>query len=111
MGEARKKIISIAGKSHVIYSSASVFYNNKEVWHATLKSTIKIRSLSKKEIDSYLGVVGIKILSSVGCYHAEEMGPNIIENIKGDFYNVMGFPLFPFLTFVKKYKIKKQNEK
>ena len=32
---------------------------------------------------------------------------NIIENIKGDFFNVMGFPLFPFLLFLKKFNIKK----
>ena len=45
-----------------------------------------------------------KILNSVGCYQLEKLGPNIIENIKGDFFNVMGFPLFPFLTFLKKHK-------
>ena len=44
---------------------------------------------------------GNKILSSVGCYLIEKEGPRIIESIKGDFFNVMGFPLFPFLLFLK----------
>ena len=49
------------------------------------------------------------ILGSVGCYQIEENGPLIIEKIKGDFFNVMGFPLFPFLTFLKKYKTDKKK--
>ena len=94
----------ISGKKHFLYSSVSVFYNNKEIWKATQKSTIQIRALSEKEVDKYLAKTGKKILSSVGCYQAESLGPNIIESIKGDFFNVLGFPLFPFLNFLKKYK-------
>lgn len=106
--EAKKIIISISGKTHHIFSSASVFLNKKEVWSATQKSTIKIRKLSDEEADNYLFLVGKKILTSVGCYQAEAAGPHIIEEIKGDFFNVLGFPLFPFLKFLKEYKIRKK---
>ena len=104
MNNAKKKIMLISGKKHFLYSSVSVFYNSKEIWKATQKSTIQIRALSEKEVDKYLAKTGKKILSSVGCYQAESLGPNIIESIKGDFFNVLGFPLFPFLNFLKKYK-------
>ena len=107
INEAKKKIKLISGHTHFLYSSCSVFYNNKEIWKTTQKSKVKIRKLSDEEIDKYLKKVGQKILKSVGCYQAEEGGPNIIEEIKGDFFNVMGFPLFPFLNFIKEYKIKK----
>ena len=43
---------------------------------------------------------GKNILSSVGCYQVEKLGPQIIKSINGDFFNVLGFPLFPFLTFL-----------
>ena len=104
--EAKKKIKKLSGKSHHIYSSASVFYNNKEVWSGTQKTKVKIRKLSNHEIDYYLLKTKRKIIYSVGCYEIESLGPNIIEEIKGDFFNVMGFPLFPFLSFLKKYSIK-----
>ena len=97
----------MAGKKHFIYSSASVFYNKREVWNKTQKTTVKIRHLTEKEIDIYLSITGTKILSSIGCYQIEMGGANIIENIKGDYFNVMGFPLFPFLNFLKKINIKK----
>ena len=102
--EAKKKIINFSGKTHFLYSSISVFYNNKEVWKTTEKSKIKIRKLLESEIDSYLLVAGNNILNSVGCYQIEGLGPNIIQNIEGDFFNVMGFPIFNFLSFLKKFK-------
>ena len=105
--EAKNKIKLMAGNKHSIYSTASVFYNKKEVWNKTQKTTVKIRKLTNKEIDIYLSNTGTKILNSVGCYQIEMGGANIIENIKGDYFNVMGFPLFPFLNFLKKFNIKK----
>jgi len=104
---AKKTLLKMSNKKHVIYSSASVYYNEKEIWNSTQKTTVKIRKISQKEVDLYLKKVGKKILNSVGCYRLEKEGPNIIENIRGDFFNVMGFPLFPFLKFLKKFNIKK----
>ena len=103
--EAKYKIKFMAGKKHSIYSSASVFYNKKEIWNTTQKTTVKIRKLTNEEINIYLSNTGKKILSSVGCYQIEMGGVNIIEGIKGDYFNVMGFPLFPFLNFLKKMNI------
>jgi septum formation protein len=105
MKEAKEKIFKFSGKKHHIYSSASVFYNKKEIWKFTQKSTIKIRVLEEGEIDKYLAAAGRQILSSVGCYQVELLGPNLIEEVKGDLFNVMGFPLFPFLNFLKKTKV------
>ena len=105
--EAKEKLIKLSGKKHNIYSSAAAYYKNKLVWKSTQKTTVKIRKMNKKEINEYLRKTNKNILNSVGCFQIEKDGPNIIENIKGDLFNVMGFPLFPFLTFLKKYKAKK----
>jgi septum formation protein len=104
---AKKSLLRMSNKKHSIYSSATAYYNKKEIWNSTQKTTVKIRKISKKEVDLYLKNVGKKILNSVGCYRLEKEGPNIIENINGDFFNVMGFPLFPFLAFLKTLNIKK----
>ena len=101
--EAKKKLRELSGKKHKIYSSAAAYYKNKFIWKTTQKTTIKIRKLNKKEINEYLKKTDKRVLFSVGCFQIEKEGPNIIENIKGDFFNVMGFPLFPFLLFLKKF--------
>jgi len=107
--EAKKIIKKFSGKKHTIYSSAVIFYNNNIIWKKTQKTEVFIRNLSEKEIFNYLKMCNKSILGSVGCYQIEENGPLIIEKIKGDFFNVMGFPLFPFLTFLKEYKTDKKK--
>ena len=102
MKEAKKKLQKLSGKKHQIISSASVCLNNKQIWSYQQTSTIHMNALNQKQINTYLEKTGKNILSSVGCYQVERLGPQIIKSIKGDFFNVLGFPLFPFLTFLSK---------
>ena len=104
---ARKNIKKLSGKKHIIISSAAAYYKHKLIWSCSEKTIVKLRKLNTQDINKYLKMCGNTILGSVGCYQIEKNGPLIIENIKGDFFNVMGFPLFPFLCFLKKFKIKK----
>ena len=102
MKEAKKKLQKLSGKKHQIISGASVCLNNKQIWSYQQTSTIHMNALNQKQINTYLEKAGKNILSSVGCYQVERLGPQIIKSIKGDFFNVLGFPLFPFLTFLSK---------
>ena len=63
-----------------------------------------MNKLNEKQVDLYIKYSGKEILSSVGCYQVEKLGPQIIKSINGDFFNVLGFPLFPFLSFLKTFK-------
>ena len=100
--EAKKKLQKLSGKRHQIISGASVCFNNKQIWSYQQISTIHMNALNQKQINTYLEKTGKNILSSVGCYQVERLGPQIIKSIKGVFFNVLGFPLFPFLTFLSK---------
>ncbi len=100
--EAKKKLQKLSGKKHQIISGASVCLNNKQIWSYQQTSTIHMNKLNQTQIDIYLKKTGKNILSSVGCYQVEKFGPQIIKSINGDFFNVLGFPLFPFLTFLSK---------
>jgi septum formation protein len=100
--DAKKKLQKLSGKKHQIISGASICFNNKQIWSYQQTSTIHMNKLNQKEINTYLKKTGKSILSSVGCYQVERLGPQIIKSINGDFFNVLGFPLFPFLTFLSK---------
>ena len=102
--EAKAKLKQLSGKKHQIISCVSVCYKNKQIWSKKQQTTVRLKKLSDKQIDRYLKKTSKEILSSVGCYQAEKLGPQIIESIKGDFFNVLGFPLFPFLSFMSRSK-------
>ena len=105
LNEAFMKIKKLSGQKHKIISAASVCRNNKQIWSFHQTSIVSLRKLNKNNIEDYLKESGKKILNSVGCYQVELLGPTIIENIKGDFFNVMGFPLFPFLKFMQSQEV------
>ena len=102
--EAKKKLQKLSGNNHQIISAVSVCFKKEQIWSSQQTSTIMIKKLNENEIDNYLKTTGSEILSSVGCYQAEKLGPQVIKSIKGDFFNVLGFPLFPFLSFLSKVK-------
>ena len=96
--------------SYISEIKGEIFVNNLEIismkknFDKKKNKTSTKLLLSKKEIKNCLKNTGSNILSSVGCYQAERVGPQIIKSIKGDFFNVLGFPLFPFLSFLSKVK-------
>ena len=105
--EAKEKIKKLSGKTHIIISSAAAYYNSRLVWCCSNEVRVRLRKLKDQEIKEYLKSCGSNILDSVGCYQIEKNGAIIIEKIDGDFFSVMGFPLFSFLVFLKKFNIKK----
>ncbi len=102
--EAKKKIQTLSGKTHKIVSGITVCNKGKKIWQDTETSSVKIRKLKSLQINNYLNKTGKQILSSVGCYQIEALGPIIIEDIKGDYFNIMGLPLFKLLRFLHKPK-------
>ena len=98
--KAQKKIRSLSGKTHLIVSGLTICLNGSKVWESYEKTHVKIRRLNNNEIKTYLKKTGKQILSSVGCYQIESLGPSIIESIKGDYFNVMGLPLFNLLDYL-----------
>ena len=100
MEKAKKKIRSLSGKTHLIVSGLTICLSGSKIWENHEKTQVKIRNLNNNEIDAYLKKTGTQILNSVGCYQIESLGPRIIEKIKGDYFNVMGLPLFNLLDYL-----------
>ena len=98
------KIKQLSGKKHKIISGLTICKNGKKIWSCVVTTQVKIRKLNSIEINEYLLQAGKKILHSVGCYQVESLGPQIIEEIRGDFFNVMGLPLFKLLKYVSSNK-------
>ena len=87
-------------KKHKIISSLTICNQGSKIWECSETTVVEIRKLTAMQIEGYLKKSGKQILQSVGCYQLEALGPQIIKDIKGDFFNVMGLPLFKLLKYV-----------
>tara|TARA_B100000700_G_C14529659_1_gene616915 strand:+ start:23 stop:619 length:597 start_codon:yes stop_codon:yes gene_type:complete len=103
--EAFKKIKMLSGKKHYIYTSIYMSKNKKKIWSHTEKTTVIVRKLKNKEIKTYINKNKKTVLKTAGCYQAEKTGPSIFLKITGDYYNVLGFPVLKFLSFLRSKRI------
>ena len=68
------------------------------VWSAADSARMQVRDFSDAFLDAYLAAEGAAILSSVGCYRLEGLGAQLFERIDGDYFTVLGMPLWPVLA-------------
>ena len=62
------------------------------------KTEVRFRKLSEKNIENVCG----KYLDKAGAYSIQSKGDRFVKNIKGDYLNVVGFPLKKFQKMLKK---------
>ncbi len=105
--QANDILKNISNKTITLYSSFSVYMNNK-FYNGYNSAEIKIKELQKKDIEIYLNFNKDIALSCLGCIDFEGKGIHLVEKVlKGDYYTILGFPVIEFLETLNKIK----NEK
>jgi len=101
--EAKAHLLSMSGKTHSLIAAAVIAKNGQAVWRGMERAKLTMRTLSEGDVDRYLEDVGDNILSSVGCYHIEGKGAQLFDQVKGDFFTILGLPLFKVLAQLRLY--------
>jgi septum formation protein len=60
-----------------------------------------MRPLSGGFVESYLDALGEKNLCAAGLYQLEGLGSQLFLSAEGDFFTILGLPLFPLLGFLR----------
>ncbi|MCF6321096.1 MAG: Maf-like protein [Rhizobiaceae bacterium] len=105
MEAARRRLLLLSGKSHILNSAVALAKNGKILWHHGDKATITFRKLKPEFIGRHLANVGQKALTSVGAYQIEGEGVQLFEAIEGDFFSIMGLPLLPLLKQLRQMEL------
>jgi septum formation protein len=71
------------------------------IWRYEDEANLTMRTFSAEFLKDYLETAKDDILTSVGGYKLEATGIQLFENIKGDYFTILGFPLLPLLTFLR----------
>lgn len=99
--EAEEMLSLLSGREHSVFTGyAAVNCNTMEVAAENCETKVKFKELSKEEIAAY--VKSGEPMDKAGAYGIQEKGALLIEEIKGDYFNVVGLPLCRLGKLLKK---------
>ncbi len=102
MESARRQLLSFSGNTHELLSAVVVSKGGEAIWRHVSTARLTMRELSPPFVGHYLAAVGDVALSSVGAYQLEGPGVQLFEKIEGDYFTVLGLPLLPLLSELRK---------
>lgn len=99
---ARARLAAMRGREHRLHSGAALARNGQVVWSGVDTAVMKVRDFSDGFLDAYLATEGDGLLTCVGSYRLEGMGSQLFESVEGDFFTVLGMPLWPVLAELRR---------
>ena len=103
--EAREMLNTLSGKAHSVITGFTIIdTESKRELSRSVKSKVFFKRLSRDEIDAYIR--SGEPLDKAGAYGIQGLGAVLIRKIEGDFFNVVGLPLYALSESLKKFGIK-----
>lgn len=102
MEAARRALLALSGRTHVLSSAVALVEDGETVWRHVDQARITLRDLSPATIGRYLAEIGDAALTSVGSYQVEGRGIQLMERIEGDFFTIIGLPVLPLLAELRR---------
>jgi len=102
MAAARDRLTAMRGRTHTLHSGAALATKGEIVWSGADTARMKMRDFSDAFLDAYLQAEGEAVLSCVGSYRLEGLGSQLFEAVEGDFFTVLGLPLWPVLAELRR---------
>ena len=102
LDEAKARLKSMRGKAHQLHSGAAIATKGQIVWSGVDTVQMKMRDFSDAFLDAYLAAEGNELLACVGSYRLEGLGSQLFEAVDGDYFTVLGLPLWPVLAELRR---------
>ena len=102
LDEARVRLTAMRGTVHQLHSGAALARNGQVVWSGVETATLRVRNFSDAFLEAYLAAEGEHLLACVGSYRLEGMGSQLFEAVEGDYFTVLGLPLWPVLAELRR---------
>src|SRR5215470_7528 len=99
---AREQLKTLAGRTHELHSAVAIARDGRVLFSHVDTAKLTMRSLSDRFLDAYLDTAGDAVLASVGGYQLEGLGSHLFERIEGDYFTILGLPLFALLGFLRR---------
>ena len=98
---AKHQLERLSGRVHQLVNSTVVIKNSMAIWSYQNTINVEMRELSSNLIDKYLAEEGLAVCESVGAYKLEGCGAQLLMQVDGDFFSILGLPMLPLLGFLR----------
>ena len=95
---ARQRLTALRGQAHHLISAVCLVKDGAVTWTASDQAILVMRDFSDAFLDAYLETEASAALSSVGTYRLEGLGAQLFERVDGDYFTILGMPLWPVLA-------------
>lgn len=102
LAAARERLKAMRGRVHQLHSGAALATKGQVVWSGVDTVEMRMRDFSDAFLDAYLAAEGEALLSCVGSYRLEGLGSQLFEAVDGDYFTVLGLPLWPVLAELRR---------
>jgi septum formation protein len=103
--EVRTQLQSLRGLTHELVTAACVVEDRARVWHTLSSAQLSMRRFSDAFLDLYLMAEGHAVLGSVGAYRLEGRGIQLFDEIRGDYFAILGLPLLELAQFLRSRQV------
>lgn len=99
---ARAQLRALSGRSHELHSAVAFAQNGSVRFEAVSVARLTMRAFSDQFLELYLEGAGNAATDSVGAYQVEGLGIQLFERLDGDYFTILGLPLFDVLAFLRR---------
>lgn len=93
----------LRGETHTLCSAVCLVKAGKTIWQHQSVAEMKMRDFSDALRDEIIQREGEALLQSVGGYRLEGPSIRLFEDIKGDYFTILGLPLLPLTAALEQF--------
>lgn len=102
--DARRILRKLRGSWHKVFTGIAIWQPATDIVETGFECTsVKFRSLSDREIEEY--IASGEPMDKAGAYGIQEKGALLVSEIRGDYFNVVGLPLFRLTLLLNRFNI------
>jgi len=105
MAAARGHLQALRGETHSLVTAMVLWRDGARIWQHVATPRLTMRRFSDAFLDAYLAAEGEALLSSVGAYRLEGLGPHLFSRIEGEHSAILGLPLLALLDFLRAHGV------
>ncbi len=99
--QAEDRLRMLRGRGHSLHSGVALARDGQLEWAVLDTARLHMRDFTDAFLASYLAADGDALMSCVGGYRLEGLGAQLFTRVEGDYFTVLGMPLWPVLAALR----------